>query len=389
LKKQKGNENFVVSSNKITPFPMKQRFVDEITKILGQVPIVKNLARKKFISQFVIGLIKSGNVQFKRVAEHLNARAKISSNEVRIQDFFREVDLDYVLVSTLLLSLLPRRGKLRVCIDRTEWDFGTHQVNILMVTLGSADFALPIVWELLDNKSGNSSSEQRKDLLDELLILLDSGRIGLLIADREFIGREWFNYLKKKDIPFLVRMPKHHLIYRNDGRIQRVDELGLKINTPLLLKNCMMDGVLGHVWVMLIKNGDYLFLFSTIKQPKFMGQMYRKRWTIEACFQNLKGRGFDLEKTHLKSNVKLKKLIALVSLAYGLCLNLGIYYHQNIEVIKCKNHGYKTNSFARKGIDLIREWTREYYPAPEFVPKIMQLAARYIRAKLYFLKIAG
>lgn len=368
---------------------MKQSFVNEITKILGQVPIVKNLARKKFISQFVIGLIKSGNVQFKRVAEHLNDRAKVSSNEVRIQDFFREVDLDYVLVSTLLLSLLPKRGKLRICIDRTEWDFGSHQVNILMVTLGYADLALPIVWELLDNKSGNSSSQQRKDLLEELWILLDSDRIGLLIADREFIGGNWFNYLKNKGIRFLVRMPKHHLIHRNDTRQQRVDCLDLKVDKPILLKNCMLDGVLGHVWVMLLKNGDYLFLFSNIKQPEFMGQIYRKRWTIEACFQNLKGRGFDLEQSHLKSNKKLKKLIALASIAYGLCLNLGIYYHQKIEPIKRKNHGYKANSFARKGIDLIKEWTREYYPAPVFVPNLMQLAARYIRAKLYFLKIAG
>ena len=96
-----------------------------------------------------------------------------------------------------------------------------------------------------------------------------------------------------------------------------------------------------------------------------------------------------MEQTHLKSNEKLKKLIALVSIAYGLCLNLGIYYHQKIKPIKRKNHGDKANSFARKGLDLIKEWTREKYPAPEFVPYLMQLAARYIRAKLYYLKIAG
>ena len=92
-----------------------------------------------------------------------------------------------------------------------------------------------------------------------------------------------------------------------------------------------------------------------------MGQLYRKRWSIEACFQNMKKRGFDpggepLEDTHLQDNEKLKKLVVLVSIPYGFCASLGIYYHQKVEKIKTKNHGYKANSFVRKGIDLIQEW---------------------------------
>lgn len=103
---------------------MKTSLMAEVTKILSKAPIVQNLARKKFIAQFTIGVIKSRNVQFCQVAQHLNDQAKPSSNEVRIQDFFREVDLDYACVAMLLLSLLPRDKKLRLCIDRTEWDFG-------------------------------------------------------------------------------------------------------------------------------------------------------------------------------------------------------------------------------------------------------------------------
>ncbi|MGI4870510.1 MAG: transposase [Janthinobacterium lividum] len=48
-------------------------------------------------------------------------------------------------------------------------------------------------------------------------------------------------------------------------------------------------------------------------------QLYRRRWTIEQCFQNLKGRGFNLEASHLRCHQKLRKLVALVSLAYALC----------------------------------------------------------------------
>jgi hypothetical protein len=145
--------------------PMKQSLVEQVSKVLAKVPIVANLARRKFICLFVLGLIKSRNVQFCEVAQHLNDGAKLGSNEVRIQDFFREVDLDYFFVAALLVSLLPAKGKLRLCIDRTEWDFGSCQVNILMVIAATPTMQVPLYWELLDNKSGNSSSEDRIELL--------------------------------------------------------------------------------------------------------------------------------------------------------------------------------------------------------------------------------
>ncbi len=101
---------------------MKPSFAEQISQCVEKVPIVKHVARKKFIGLFTIGLIKSRNVQFCEIAQHLNDKVKLPSNEVRIQDFVREVELDYYFVAALLVSLLPAKGKLRLGIDRTEWD---------------------------------------------------------------------------------------------------------------------------------------------------------------------------------------------------------------------------------------------------------------------------
>ncbi|MEZ5038391.1 MAG: hypothetical protein R2828_00800 [Saprospiraceae bacterium] len=70
---------------------MKQYCCSEVTAILDKLPIVKNLARKKFIVLFVLGMIKTRSVQFCEIAQALNDEVKASSNKVRIQDFFREV----------------------------------------------------------------------------------------------------------------------------------------------------------------------------------------------------------------------------------------------------------------------------------------------------------
>lgn len=108
-----------------------------------------NLARKTFVSLFVIALIQQRNrsaeaVQFNELAVVLNDEAKISSNQNRIEDFFREVDIDFQSVARLMLALLPKKVKLRLTIDRTEWDFGKCQVNILMILIGYGDLQLPL-----------------------------------------------------------------------------------------------------------------------------------------------------------------------------------------------------------------------------------------------------
>jgi len=123
---------------------VKQRLITKITTLLRRVQLVPHLSRQKFVSQFIVALLKSRSVQFCEVAHHLNDAVKAASNETRIQDFFREADLHYLLLAQLLLTLLPAQGKLRLCLDRTEWDFGRCQVNILLVTVGRGTFQVPL-----------------------------------------------------------------------------------------------------------------------------------------------------------------------------------------------------------------------------------------------------
>jgi len=142
---------------------MKTNFNAKIKEVFDKVKIVKHLARQKFIFSFLLGLIKSRKVQFCEVAQHLNEETKDICNEVRIQDFFRQVALDYEQVALLLCLFLKQKEKIRLCIDRTEWDFGKCQVNILMVLACQGAVQVPLYWELLDNKSGNSSTRGPKD----------------------------------------------------------------------------------------------------------------------------------------------------------------------------------------------------------------------------------
>lgn len=181
---------------------MKTCFSDKIKEVFYQVKIVENLARQKFVFRFALGLIKSRKVQFCEIAQHLNEEVQSICNEVRIQDFFRQVELDYEQVALLLCLFLNRKDKVRLCIDRTEWDFGKCQVNILMVLASQGAVQVPLYWELLDNQSGNSSTQDRQAIIGKCIRLLGKARIGIVIADREFVRHAWLKYLKDNGIAF-------------------------------------------------------------------------------------------------------------------------------------------------------------------------------------------
>ncbi|MBT9394871.1 IS4 family transposase [Hymenobacter sp. NST-14] len=360
---------------------MKQRLKAKLTTLLQQVPIVRHLSRQKFIAQFVIGLIKSRNVQFGEVAQHLNDHVKVASNETRIQDFFREVTLDYGLLAHLLLTLLPATGKLRLCLDRTEWDFGQCQVNILLITVGQGAFQLPLYWELLDNRSGNSSAADRIALLQTCVQVLGKHRIGLVLGDREFVGHVWLKWLQDNGLNFVMRLPKHHQLTYANGRRAAVTDLGLAVGQVRRFAHVQADGVWGQVWVKALAEGEFLFLFGTVGRP-YMDQLYAKRWTIEQCFQNLKGRGFNLEASHLRCRHKLRKLVALVSLAYALCLSVGTVAHAKRAPIARKNHGYRATSLSRHGLNILRQLTRPATSPHEPMARMVEALMRWISWKI-------
>lgn len=104
-----------------------------------------------------------------------------------------------------------------------------------------------------------------------------------------------------------------------------------------------------------LADNEVLYLAGTLSARQ-LGSVYRRRWSIEVMFQGFKERGFDLETTHLKALDKLKKLIGLVSLAYGLCQVAGRHVNGKLKAIPLKKHRYKANSFFRAGKDMLEAW---------------------------------
>lgn len=329
---------------------MDKNPITKVYKMVRELKIVPNKQRQEFLCCLLEGIIKSRSVRFGEIADKIDKPIKVESIERRIQDFFKVVSFDYQQLMVYFLSFV-HHDKLTLSIDRTEWDFGKTQINVLCVIVSIGKMGVPLYFEMLDNKSGNSNYENRIDLFKDIIALIGKERLDMLIMDREFIGYKWLSWLKKVGIPFCVRVPKHHKITLRDGSKVEAKEL-LEHGKKVYLRDVFVDLVRVNVSVSLDKNGDLLYLIGTVN-PDQLGEIYRKRWSIEVFFQALKARGFNLESSCLKSLDKYKKLFAIVSMAYTICWAVGIEDGRT-KPVKVKKHGYPQFSVFRRGLNLMR-----------------------------------
>ncbi len=86
--------------------------------------------------------------------------------------------------------------------------------------------------------------------------------------------------------------------------------------------------------------------------------LYAKRWEVETLFSCFKGRGFNLENTHLTDLDKMKKLVAIFSIAFCWCYKIGIKKNEE-KPIKVKNHGRLSKSLFRLGLDIFNDTMRD------------------------------
>lgn len=336
-----------------------QNLFEKIDPIAGKRRM--NLARKKFICLFVEGLIRSRDVQFPEVASSMSTDVSSSSNHRRIQDFFANYELDYVQIAILLYCLLPKWGKLELSIDRTNWSYGKTDINFLVITAYCQGVGFPLWFEQLDDGKGggNSNQQERMEVMSYCVKLFGRTRKLVLCGDREFIGDQWLGWLLKHRVDFFLRTRKNtRLFYQGKEQAAWQWVEGLE---QIEMDNCLI----GSHWLSVaIKRlpgekaeEEYLIVMTNTFANRAL-KYYKKRWSIEVFFQSIKGRGFQMERTHLTDFQRLRKLFALVSIAFAICLKIGIWANSHLKAISLKNHGYKANSFFRHGLNLWRDALR-------------------------------
>jgi hypothetical protein len=331
---------------------MKQ--VDELQKILNRY-LNWNKARLTCFCQIVLALFMVRSVNLTQIATAFQGKANTESHYKRLQRFFREFAFDMSCVFEIILNMFAIEGKVWLIIDRTNWQLGKKDINILTFAVGYKGIAIPLAWFVM-NKAGNSFTNDRIKLLEKAILMMGKSKIKGLLADREFIGSEWFDYLIKNQIPFYIRIKEDTLAKgARDGYAVPLKDIFRHVKEGKKKILSYPLEILGNsFYVAASRLKNELLIVITNKNLRKALQFYKIRWEIETLFACLKTRGFCFESTHLSHPARIEKLIFVLCIAFCWSYRVGDLAN-TIKPIKIKKHGRKAKSLFRYGLDKIRE----------------------------------
>lgn len=305
----------------------------------------------------LLGLLQLKQINLTQLAVAFASEADPKSRYRRLQRFFASVVFDYDAIARLIMQLFGFNDQpYYLTLDRTNWQWGKADINILTLGIVYKGAAIPVYWLVL-NKRGNSSQTERIALLKRFISQFGCDGIQGILGDREFIGEQWWLWLTANRIPFLMRMRENQRMTDQQGREMRVRSCfrDLKANqSRRLRKMCRV----GEAWVWLsgmrLEDEELLILAANQRFPEPF-DTYALRWEIENLFQCLKGRGFHWEDTRMTRYFRIKKVMALLAIGFCWAHKTGEWKHKVIKPLALKKQGRPEQSLFRYGLDYLTD----------------------------------
>ena len=313
-----------------------------------------NRARINFLARFIVALIQVKTVNLAQVVSVFAGRAKPSSHYKRAQRFLRFFELPFAEVARLIARLAAQPPPWVITMDRTDWYLGERPLNVLLLGIAHEGVTFPLLWAVLPKK-GCSDTAERIALVEEYLRWFGRPSIQFLCADREFVGRDWFSYLRREGIEFRIRVRANTQITNGRGRpvpARRLFRQG-RVGEASLLRGarCVLGQRLFVMGARLARN-EYVIVCAPVASESLL-EDYARRWEIETLFGCLKTRGFCLEATHVTDTERLRKLLAVVALAFCWAHVTGAWLARH-KPLPLKQHGRQAVSLFRHGFDHLR-----------------------------------
>lgn len=194
---------------------MFDRAIATLGNRLGaHLPLSKD--RLETLVLLVTAMLSARTVNLSHLAAERPGRVKIASTYRRFQRFFQYVRLGRDWSASLVAEVMGLSGSWYLALDRTQWRIGAHDVNFLVLAAVTRRFRVPLMWTVIRGP-GCSDTGGRIALMRRYLKVFEAGTIRLLLADREFVGRAWIDFLCENNIPFAIRLKGDLRITTDDG----------------------------------------------------------------------------------------------------------------------------------------------------------------------------
>jgi hypothetical protein len=291
---------------------------------LRQLRPRERITRVRTFAALMAGIMQSKSVHLSHIALKIPGPAKEPSITRRLERLLDNRALRvrawYAPIARAWLSSAARAtGEVRLIVDTTKVSFA-HQK--LMVALAFQRRAIPIAWTWRKGAKGHSSAIVQMALLAYVRNLLPRGVRVVLVGDSEFEAGElqaqleaWgWGYVLRQKPNNQVQSPEEHTWQAFGTLVTRAGQSVWVAGARLTRKHARQVSVLAH-WAEGEK--EPWLLATNLPTRRAALRAYRRRMWLDELFGDLKGHGFDLERSHLRHFARLSRLTLAVVLLYA------------------------------------------------------------------------
>jgi hypothetical protein len=290
----------------------------------------ERVTRVRTFVWLMVGIHQSRSVHLSRIASKIPGRALLLSTTrrlsrwldnpaVRVREWYAPI------AKEVLEAMATSAGEVRLIADGSCVGFG-HQ--LLILSLAFRRRAIPLTWTWINCPKGHSSAVKQLALLAYVRSLVPNGVPVSLVGDSEFGAMVVLEQLDTWKWDYVLRQRASHgtqLEGQTDWNtfgslVERPGQSRWAEGALLTRRSAYPTNLLAYwgtgeerPWLLptnLPRKGDAL-------------RAYRRRMWIEEMFGDMKGHGFDLEKTHLRHFQRLSRLTLAVVFLYVWLVSVG------------------------------------------------------------------
>jgi len=283
-----------------------------------------SLKRVQLLASLVYAIIASKRSGIYTLASKLQGKHKQAESRVKqvkrwLDSKWTDHQTHFACYVEPLLKSLSSSGELVLCIDGSEV---CQNCISLMLSVYYKKRALPIVWLVRQGKKGHFSQQMHLDLLQLATKLIPKDCSVVFLGDGEFSGEELIQALRRQKWSYVLRT-------KLNRKIDCGNELAPigKAMTPKGSKYLFIPSALPHSNAVLWHEKGFekpIPLLTNLELAHQACLYYKKRFSIETMFSDMKSRGFNLHKAQLDQPKRVEKLIIAVALAYLIIFLWGI-----------------------------------------------------------------
>ncbi len=292
-------------------------------------PQGNSLRRVNTLIAMICGAIKTSESYLHSLGSELPQDIDSESRVKNVKRWLTNKCTDYDVsflpfIEPILESHILQNKEMVFAIDGSE---AGKDCTVLMISLTVGSRAIPICWLVKKCKKGHLPAKMHLEVFTILHKLLKGYKNVVVLGDGEFDNGNVITACSDWEWRFVFRTAKNTKIY--DGQEEYpINSLEPQGNEKFMIAHDVAYTKDRHgpvnaiVWTQ--RNwDDPLYLLSNFELSYTFAFYYRKRWSIETLFGDIKSRGFNIHKSKLTDPKRVAKLLIIICLAYILIFKLG------------------------------------------------------------------